>query len=319
MNGSAAELGALRVYPTADGSFSLHSDHFGEAFHNSAGALNEARAKFVRPAELQRFSSGSGLKILDVCLGLGYNTAAVLEALPEAGPAVQWWGLELDRRPLEQALEEVSFQSLWSDPVLAKLEAIRDHGGWQEPNKLQEPNSQGIQLWGDARAMLQEIPEPVRFDLVLLDAFSPQRCPELWSKEFLGALARLLAPQGRLLTYSRSAAVRASLKRAGLSLFSLLPAPGERVGWSSGTLATPPESGCHQDGPGWRPLSAMEWEHLQTRAAVPFRDPQGNATAEIILERRRLEQEQCGYEATNAWQRRWAHARQKQEPLEQQS
>ena len=45
MNGSAAELGALRVYPTADGSFSLHSDHFGEAFHNSAGALNEAQAK----------------------------------------------------------------------------------------------------------------------------------------------------------------------------------------------------------------------------------------------------------------------------------
>ena len=299
---SASELGALgrlRVYPTADGSFSLHSDHFREAFHNSAGALNEARAKFVRPAELDRFRTGAALRILDVCLGLGYNTAAVLEALPAARPDVAWWGLELDRRPLEQALEQANFQSLWSAPVLSKLQAIRDHGGWQEPN------SQGIQLWGDARVMLQEIPEPVRFDLVLLDAFSPQRCPELWSEEFLGALAHRLAPKGRLLTYSRSAAVRASLKRAGLSLFSLLPAPGERVGWSSGTLATPPESGCHQDGPGWRSLSAMEWEHLQTRAAVPFRDPQGNATAEVILERRRLEQEQCSYEATNAWQRRW--------------
>ena len=305
MNGSAAELGALRVYPTADGSFSLHSDHFGEAFHNSAGALNEARAKFVQPAELQRFSSRSELRILDVCLGLGYNTAAVLEALTTAGPKLQWWGLELDRRPLEQALEQSSFQCLWSAPVLAKLEAIRDHGGWQEHNNWQEPNSQGIQLWGDARSMLQQIPEPVRFDLILLDAFSPQRCPELWSEEFLGALAHRLAPQGRLLTYSRSAAVRASLKRAGLSLFSLLPAPGERVGWSSGTLATPPDSNCPQAGPGWRLLSAMEWEHLQTRAAVPFRDPVGNATAEVILERRRLEQEHCGHEATNAWQRRW--------------
>ena len=218
MNGSAAELGALRVYPTADGSFSLHSDHFGEAFHNSAGALNEARAKFVQPAELQRFSGGTELKILDVCLGLGYNTAAVLEALPTAGPKLRWWGLELDRRPLEQALEQASFQSLWSAPVLARLEAIRDHGCWKEPSSWEEPNSQGIQLWGDARSMLQEIPETVRFDLVLLDAFSPQRCPELWSEEFLEALAQRLAPQGRLLTYSRSAAVRASLKRAGLSL-----------------------------------------------------------------------------------------------------
>ena len=140
MNGSAAELGALRVYPTADGSFSLHSDHFGEAFHNSAGALNEAQAKFVQPAELQRFSSRSELRILDVCLGLGYNTAAVLEALPTAGPKLHWWGLELDRRPLEQALEQASFQSLWSAPVLAKLVAIRDHDGWQENNSWQENN-----------------------------------------------------------------------------------------------------------------------------------------------------------------------------------
>ena len=99
--------------------------------------------------------------------------------------------------------------------------------------------------------------------------------------------------------------MRASLQRAGLRLFSLLPAPGERVGWSSGTLATPVHSGCPLDGPGWRPLSAMEWEHLQTRAAVPFRDPQGTATADCILERRRDEQEHCGFEATNAWQRRW--------------
>ena len=239
MNGSAAELGALRVYPTADGSFSLHSDHFGEAFHNSAGALNEARAKFVQPAELQRFSSGSDLRILDVCLGLGYNTAAVLEALPTPGPKLQWWGLELDRRPLEQALEQASFQSLWSAPVLARLEDIRDHGCWKEPGGWQENNSQGIQLWGDARSMLKQIPESVRFDLVLLDAFSPQRCPELWSEEFLGALAQRLAPQGRLLTYSRSAAVRASLKRAGLSLYSLLPAPGERVGGAAGPWPRP--------------------------------------------------------------------------------
>ncbi len=39
-----ADLGTLQAYPTADGSFSLHSERFGEAFHNSAGALIEAIA-----------------------------------------------------------------------------------------------------------------------------------------------------------------------------------------------------------------------------------------------------------------------------------
>ena len=92
LNGSAAELGLPRPYPTADGSFSLHSAQFGEAFHNSAGALNEAQAKFVRPAQLERFQGDRPLAILDVCVGLGYNSAAVLEALPAAKTGLHWWG-----------------------------------------------------------------------------------------------------------------------------------------------------------------------------------------------------------------------------------
>ena len=116
-SGHWTDLGELQAFPTADGSFSLHSKRFGEAFHNSAGALNEARSKFVNPAELERFTAGKPLRILDVCLGLGYNTAAVLEALPIPSPALSWGGLELDRRPLEIALEQPSFQALWSDAV----------------------------------------------------------------------------------------------------------------------------------------------------------------------------------------------------------
>ena len=76
----AADLGELHPYPTADGSFSLQSDRFGEAFHNSAGARNEAEAKFAVPAQLERFQDGTPLRVLDVCVGLGYNSAAVLEA-----------------------------------------------------------------------------------------------------------------------------------------------------------------------------------------------------------------------------------------------
>ena len=285
--------------------------HFGEAFHNSAGALNEARAKFVGPAELDRFKGGEPLHILDVCVGLGYNTAAVLGSLPTPAPAVRWWGLELDRRPLELALSQPRFQALWSEDVLHKLAAIRDQGGWSTPG------DEGKQLWGDAREMLSTIPEAVRFDLILHDAFSPQRCPELWSEEFLGALAQRLAPGGRLLTYSRAAAIRGSLKRAGLELRSLSPAPGERTGWSSGTVAIKEvaikgrDKACeHQDksAVGCRPLSAMEQEHLLTRAAVPFRDPDQRDLAPVILERRRQEQLHCGLEATNSWQRRWRAA-----------
>lgn len=298
MNGCVAELGQLKAYPTGDGSFSLHSSRFGEAFHNSAGALNEAQAKFRLPAQLHRFHDGQPLRILDVCVGLGYNTAVALEAIPTPSPAVQWWGLELDRRPLQLALEQPNFCALWSADVLKRLIAIRDTAGWCSED------SQGMQLWGDARRTLTMIPADMRFDLILQDAFSPQRCPELWSEEFLTALAGRLAAGGRLLTYSRSAAVRASLQRCNLRLFSLLQAPGERSGWSSGTMAVQPDGLCFANGPGWRPLSAMEQEHLRTRAAVPFRDPSQRDASDAILKRRQIEQTHSRLEATNTWQRR---------------
>ena len=309
LNASAADPGELSAYPTADGSFSLHSAHFGEAFHNSAGALNEARAKYAKPAELSRFVAGQRLAILDVCVGLGYNTAVILAALAEPSPALRWWGLELDRRPLQLALANPGFRSLWPHAVQERLQAIQTNDGWTDDgindNSRNDAISQGTQLWGDARAMLQQIPALQSFDLILQDAFSPQRCPELWTEEFLSSLAGRLAPGGRLLTYSRSAAVRASLQRAGLSLYSLLPAPGERPGWSSGTMAVKPGGHCSESGPGWRPLSVMEQEHLLTRAAVPFRDPSSISSAAEILERRQEDQNDCELEATNAWQRRW--------------
>ena len=309
LNGSAAEQGQLRAYPTADGSFSLESEQFGEAFHNSAGALNEAQAKFAKPAELSRFVVGQRLAILDVCVGLGYNTAVILAALADPPPALQWWGLELDRRPLQLALANPGFCIQWPQTVLQRLQAIQTSDGWTDEgindNNRIDVTSRGTQLWGDAREMLQHIPALQSFDLILQDAFSPQRCPELWTEEFLSALAERLAPGGRLLTYSRSAAVRASLQRAGLSIYSLLPAPGERIGWSSGTMAVKPGGQCPETGPGWRPLSVMEREHLLTRAAVPFRDPSSISSAAEILTRRTLEQEHCKLEATNAWQRRW--------------
>jgi tRNA U34 5-methylaminomethyl-2-thiouridine-forming methyltransferase MnmC len=52
----------------------------------------------------------------------------------------------------------------------------------------------------------------------------------------------------------------------------------------------------------------MEEEHLLTRAAIPFRDPNQRDPAPIILARRQQEQRHCGYEATNSWQRRWRGA-----------
>jgi hypothetical protein len=95
---------------------------------------------------------------------------------------LQWWGLEQDRQPLALALASAAFRSQWSEATLSRLEAL---------------GSSERLLWGDARQAVSRLPAALQggCDLVWLDAFSPRRCPQLWSLEFLAQLAALLKPQ----------------------------------------------------------------------------------------------------------------------------
>ncbi len=52
-------------------------------------------------------------------------------------------------------------------------------------------------------------------------------------------------------------------------------------------------------------LSQAEKEHLLTRAAIPYRDPQLKDSAEAILKRRQLEQQASSLEPTSRWRKRW--------------
>ena len=54
------------------------------------------------------------------------------------------------------------------------------------------------------------------------------------------------------------------------------------------------------------PLSRQsEQEHLQTRAAVPYRDPKLIDSPEAIIKRRELEQQASDLEPTSRWRKRW--------------
>lgn len=288
---------ALRPAAGADGSFSLHSSEFGEGFHSPAGAHWESEHTYLGPAQLERFPAGAELRVLDVGVGLGYNSAALLDAAAERGLSLRWWGLERDARPLRLALANPGYRAQWRPTTVERLERLlQNASGWR-----------GRILWGEARQELAGL-EPWlrgRCDLVLLDAFSPRRCPQLWSQEFLGRLARLLAADGRLLTYCSAAAVRGSLRLAGLDV-AAIQAPGgsaaEGAPWSGGTAASPRTLDC---GAWLRPLTAMEEEHLRTRAGEPYRDPTGRADAAAILAERLRAQAGSGRSSTGAWRRRW--------------
>ena len=94
---------------TKDGTYSLRSVLFQENFHSLLGALKETKEKFIATSDLQRFK-GKSLNVLDICFGLGYNSAALLNELINQKSYLNWYALEIDKKPLEYAIRNKSFQ-----------------------------------------------------------------------------------------------------------------------------------------------------------------------------------------------------------------
>ena len=108
---------------TKDGSYSLRSVFFQENFHSLSGALEETKLKFTAPSNLKRFK-GKSLNVLDICFGLGYNSASLLNELVKQKSYLNLYALEIDKKPLEYSLRNESFLKLWAPKVKTILGSL---------------------------------------------------------------------------------------------------------------------------------------------------------------------------------------------------
>lgn len=271
---------------TADGSFTFFSKKFGEPFHSNHGARQEAQLKFVEPTQLRQKAQQPSLRLLDVCYGLGYNTAAALATIWAVNPScyIELVGLEFNPDvPLAAVAHHLFNNSPQPIPQILSQLATE--------YKVQTNRLKAILLIGDARATIKLIQSGFQADAIFLDPFSPPNCPQLWTVEFLDLVAKCLNSQGILATYSCAAAVRTALITAGLKISSTPPIGRRSPGTVANWMDTLP------------PLGRREQEHLLTRAAIPYRDPTLSDSANLILQRRQQEQHTSSLIPTSQWKR----------------
>ncbi|BAZ44992.1 hypothetical protein NIES4102_20090 [Chondrocystis sp. NIES-4102] len=281
----------LTAKVTQDGSYTFFSQEYQEAFHSNFGAKQEAEVRYIKPCLIEQLAAKqSTIRLLDICYGLGYNSAAALDAIWAINPScqVELMALEIDLDVPRQAIEN-NFLDTWRKPIPQLLAFLAKD--LTVTNEL----LQAQLIIGDARQTIQPlIHSGWQADAIFLDPFSPPKCPQLWTVEFIKLISHCITPNGRLATYSSSAAVRTALLLAGFQISSVTgvgrKSPGTIASFEYKNLPT---------------LSLQSQEHLKTRAAIPYHDPDLTAQpAEIIIQRQQ-QQTQGDWESTSQWRKRW--------------
>ncbi len=292
---------------TADGSFTFFSNEFGELFHSHYGARQESFLKFASPTQLPLKANKPTLRLLDVCYGLGYNTAAALQTIWAVNPNcyVEVIGLELDAAVPQAAIAHHLFDNWEYEYTQIVTQLAFEHQVLQERLKA-------TLLIGDARNSIRFVNQSgFQADAIFLDPFSPPHCPQLWTVEFIKQVSLCLDIDGLLATYSCAAAVRTALLAAGLEIGSTPPVGRRSPGTVAGHREVREVGGENTVLSSLSPssvlpmLSQAEQEHLLTRAAVPYRDPQLCDLGDVILRRRQQEQQTSSLEPTSRWRKRW--------------
>ena len=215
----------MRKFLTADNSETFMNEQVGESYHSHTGAVEEALKKYAIPCKIKEVAKTGKLRILDVCFGMGYNSAMAIDVALEENPncEIEVIGLELDPEIIEK-IQEVN-------PPIKYFQ----HYKKIKPNNLEFTNGnvKVKVLLGDARERSKELPNDF-FDAVFFDPFSPKTAPDMWTVEFFEQMYRVMKSTAVLATYSCARMARDNMSKAGL-MYDDGPILGRR---GPGTIAT---------------------------------------------------------------------------------
>ncbi len=211
------------IIQTADTSKSLRHARLDETYHSAFGALTESEHVFMQNGfqfVRERLKEGS-MHIVEFGFGTGLNALLVLSRAQDI--KIHYETIEL--YPLSwNLIEQLQYPQLIGKP---ELETYFRQLHECEFAKLQAVTNQFSFVKHQLDFLkFQSLAETV--DLVFFDAFSPQKQPELWTKEVFSRIYDSLKPEGVLVTYSSKGSVKHNLRESGFQLQRLKGPAGKR-------------------------------------------------------------------------------------------
>lgn len=202
----------MKLILSKDNTVTYFNELYNETYHSLTGAKEEAFKKFVEPV-LEKIKDKKELVVFDVCFGLGYNTASLIENVNSA--------VKLKIYCFENDVEILKVIPSLDDSLFKSYKKIKKFvTEFLESGKTEysEGNVTLILLFGDAREKIGAVPDSAF--LVFLDPFSPKKCPHLWTREFFSDINNKMGFGSVLTTYSCARIVRENLLAVGFSVFN---------------------------------------------------------------------------------------------------
>ena len=194
-----------QIVLTEDGSSTLYVSEIDECYHSSHGAIQESEHIFIKAA-LEHHAS-KRLSVLEVGFGSGLNALLTLRCAKRNNLTIRYTGIE--KYPL--TMNEVGQLNYACDD--------------QDKEISLTPYFSLCKLHTDFVSV--DLSSSI-FDIVYMDAFSPEKQPEMWSEDCLNRLYDALKVGGILTTYCAKGCVRRNLIAAGFDVERLPGPPGKR-------------------------------------------------------------------------------------------
>lgn len=208
------------VVHTADGSTSIHLPDWNESYHSKHGAIQEAQHVFIKNG-LDLFQNQT-ISILEIGFGTGLNAFITLLESFKRQLTIQYTGVEAYPVLAEEWQHMNYVTELHADDQAPLFDQMHSCP-WEQEIAITPTFS-----LSKRQQRIQDIQDIQQFDLIYFDAFGYRVQPELWSDEIFMNMFASLKPNGVLVTYAATGAVRRSMLAAGFSVEKLAGPPGKR-------------------------------------------------------------------------------------------
>ena len=203
----------MQIITTSDGSHSVYSPQFDEAYHSSFGAMQEAEYIFINKGLL--YTAKTSLQVLEIGFGTGLN--AFLTSVYGCNLSIYYTGIERFPLSVEEA-NQLNYASFFPEQK-AWFSAIHqvEWGSFQQVNE----NFQLLKVHAD---VLNIDFTKEQYDVVYFDAFSPEKQPEMWTESVFTRIFEACKPGAVFSTYCCKGYVRRLLQGVGFTV-ERLPGP----------------------------------------------------------------------------------------------